>query len=111
MIDDGDRERSAQDREREELEAAFRSALASDDGKRVLFWLLEQAGVYRDPFSGDDATTNYVLGQQSIGRRLIGQLEAIDPRAYPRLLLEVADMKAMALAADEQKDADDDHMA
>lgn len=102
---------SADDRERDEIEAAFRAAMAADDGRRVLFWVLEQAGIYRDAFSGEAAATDYILGQQSIGRKLIGFLDEIDPRAYPRLLLEVADMRAMAQAADDGKEEDDDDMA
>jgi hypothetical protein len=49
-----------------------------------------------------------VLGQQAIGRRLIGVLDEIDPRTYPRLLLDMADLKAMERAAMAQDEEDDD---
>lgn len=101
---------AAQKREIDDLNAAFKEVIASASGKRVLFWILEQTGVYRDAFvgSGENDATNYVLGKQSVGRMLISQMDMIDPRAYPRLLLEIADQKAMALAAAQPKEVEDD---
>ena len=90
---------------------AFRAVLSTADGKRVLFWVLEQAGVYRDAFAGDDAATNYVLGQQAVGRKLIGMMGEIDPRTYPKLLLDIADLKAMELAAAKLDEPEDDEDA
>jgi len=87
------------DRDQADLNTALQEVLKSPSGKRVLFWVLEQAAIYRDAFAGDNNATNYVLGQQSIGRKIIERMGDVDPRAYPTLLLEVADMKAMALAA------------
>lgn len=93
-------------REREELDKAFREVIALSSGKRVLFWILEQCAIYQDAYAGDNNATNYTLGQQAIGRRLIEQMDAIDPRHYPRLLLDIADMKAMAAAAKQENDDD-----
>ena len=90
------------DREEADLTEAMRDVLSAASGKRVLFWILEQAAIYRDGFSGDNNATNYVLGQQSIGRKIIERMGDVDPRAYPTLLLEIADMKAVALAAVEK---------
>lgn len=81
--------------ERAELERAFRDVFVLASGKRVLFWMLEQCAIYRDAYEGDNNATNYVLGQQSCGRRLIAKLDEIDPRFYPELLLGVADIRAM----------------
>lgn len=104
------------DRDQADLNTALQEVLKSPSGKRVLFWVLEQAAIYRDAFAGDNNATNYVLGQQSVGRKLIDRMGEIDPRAYPTLLLEIADMKAVALAAVEkpkpkQWDDDDEQVA
>lgn len=98
------------DREHESLVSAMEGLLSVPQGQRVLFWVLEQAAVYRDAFSGDDAATNYVLGQQSVGRKMIDLMDQIDPRTYPKLLLSIADLKAMDQAAqktDQQEDDED----
>lgn len=83
----------------EELARAYREVFATAAGKRVLFDILEGCAIYQDAFTGDDNATNYTLGKQAGGRRLISTLDAIDPRLYPRLLLDIADLKAMDLAA------------
>ncbi|RUX08057.1 MAG: hypothetical protein E5V51_00205 [Mesorhizobium sp.] len=108
MSDDLSEQLSPQEQsEREEMTKAFREVLATASGKRVLFWVLEQAAIYTDPFAGENTNgTNYSLGQQSAGRKLISKFDEIDPRIYPRLLLDVADLKAMALAAPAAKQED-----
>ena len=83
----------------DELHDAMREVLSMPSGKRVIFWLLEQAAIYRDAYSGQDGATNYVLGQQSVGRKVIGLMDDIDPRTYPKLLLAMADINAMGRAS------------
>ena len=95
----------------DELQQSIVALLSTEEGKRVVFWLLEMAGVYRDAFSGDAAATNYTLGQQSIGRRILTELNAIDPRIYPRLLLDIAEIKEMGRAAARNEEKDDDDEA
>lgn len=90
---------NAPDQKHDDTLQAFKAVLATGPGKRVLFWMFEQAGIYRDPFGGGGDATNYTLGQQSIGRKLMVMLDQIDPRAYPQLLIDVADEEAMARAA------------
>jgi hypothetical protein len=97
-----------QKREWQDTLDAFKAVITTPQGKRVLFWVLEQAAIYRDAFTGDRSATDYVLGQQAIGRRLIGVLDEIDPRTYPRLLLDMADLKAMERAAMAQDEEDED---
>lgn len=87
--------------ERDELAKAFRDVLAGASGKRVLFWILETCAIYRDAFEGDNNVTNYTLGQQASGRKLIAMLDTIDPRFYPQLLMDMAEIRAMDRAAAE----------
>lgn len=97
--------------ERADLDEAFREVFKTASGKRVLFWMLEQCAIYSDAFTGDDNATNYTLGLQGGGRKLIAKLDELDPRYYPTLLLAVADDKAMKRAALEraaQQEDDDD---
>lgn len=96
-------------RELAEIEAAFREVFKLAQGKRVLFWMLEQCAIYQDGFTGDNNATNYTLGRQSSGRRLIEKLDQIDPRFYPQLLLDIAEIRAMdRAAADRAAQTEDD---
>lgn len=93
------------------LNRAFREVFSTPAGKRVLFWMLEQTAIYADAFVGDNNATNYTLGLQSGGRKLIAKLDEIDPRFYPQLLLAIGEVKAMERAADSRaakQENDDD---
>lgn len=79
--------------ERDAPASAFHHILTDVAGKRVLFWMLEQCAIYQDAFTGDDAATNYTLGRQASGRKLIAKLDEINPRFYPQLLIDIAEIK------------------
>lgn len=86
--------------EREELEQAFRAVFRLKAGKRVLFWMLEQAAIYRDAYAGEAThETAMTLGEQRVGRLLIAMFDQIDPRMYPQLLIDRAEIKALDEAA------------
>ncbi|MBB3308614.1 hypothetical protein FHT78_000343 [Rhizobium sp. BK196] len=85
---------------RDEITTAFREVFATASGKRVLFWMLEQCAIYQEAYAGELVNaTHYTLGKQGAGRRLIAELDRIDPTLYPRLLLAIADLKASDKAA------------
>lgn len=99
--------------QRDALESAFRHVLSDHAGKRVLYWMLEQAAIYDAAYTGEAASTNFLLGRQEVGRRIIGQLDQIDPRFYPQLLLDIAEIRerdraqAISLSADDDEEDDD----
>jgi hypothetical protein len=100
--------------ERDELEAAYRLLLRRPEGKRVLFDILELSGLYQSAFTGENNATNFTLGMQETGKRLVTRLDQIDPRFYPLLLLDRAEIKAMDLAAAERstnKEQEDDDIS
>jgi hypothetical protein len=102
---------AAQAHDDAEIEKAFRDVLTTASGKRVIYWILEQCSIYRDAYCGDNNATNYVLGQQASGRRVIAKMDQIDPRLYPSLLTDVADIKEldrMAASMAEDNEENDD---
>lgn len=87
--------------ERDELERGFRDIFKTIAGKRVLYWMLEECAIYRDAYTGETASTNYLLGQQSAGRKLIAKLDEIDAQFYPQLLMAIAEIRSRDRAAAE----------
>lgn len=86
--------------ERDEIAQAFRDVFQRVSGKRVLFWMLEQCAIYEDAYAGENINaTNYTLGRQSAGRRLIGKLDELDPVIYPQLLRDIAEIRETDRAA------------
>lgn len=93
---------------RDDLNAAVSAVAATPEGRRVLFWLLECAALYADPFGGTDAATNYLLGRQSIARMMLTKFDEINPRLYPSMLMAVADVRELERAAAEKREENDD---
>ncbi len=98
----------ADDVSQKALSDAFRALLSDAAGQRVLFWILEQSSMYADAFTGDPHSTNYMLGQQSVGRRMIAQMDAIDPQFYPQLLIDHAEIRSRDAAASEALNPEND---
>jgi len=84
--------------EYDEVSRAYREVMNTPAGKRVLHDILSKCEIYGLAFTGENNATNYRLGMQEAGKRIIGQLDALDVRFYPKLLLDVADMKDIARA-------------
>lgn len=84
----------------EDTSEALKAVLSTPAGKRVLFWILSECSIYRSAYAGElAAATNFELGRQDVGRRIIQRMDEIDPRIYPQLLLDVADIREMERAA------------
>ncbi|WP_321337803.1 hypothetical protein [Breoghania sp.] len=98
-----------EEQEQDELARALRDVLSMPSGKRLLFWVLGECNLYGDPFSSDGHVTDYLLGKQAIGRKIIDLMNSVDLRAYPTLLLDVADIKAMEEAAEGEDAGEEDN--
>jgi len=94
--------------ERDQLTLSYEAILNTDEGRRVLFDIFERCGVYQSGFTGNNDATNYKAGRRDIGLELLGQIDAVDPRHYPSLLLRIAELKAMDRAAASTKENDDE---
>lgn len=89
----------AEQSERSELMKAYGEVFRSASGKLVLFDILEMCGMYDAAFTGDNNATNFRLGTQEAGKRMIARLNEIDARFYPQLLLTIAELREMNKAA------------
>ena len=72
------------------VEEAYKKILATEEGKTVIWDLLSYAEIYGDAFTGNSSTF-YKLGLQRFGKRVIERINALDPKAYAKLLLEYND--------------------
>lgn len=75
--------------EQEKLNRAWAKVAGSAAGKVVLLDLLEQVGVYNEPFSiSHRELTDYNCGKRSVGIFMIHRLMSVDDTLYPELLKE-----------------------
>ncbi|MBL4786532.1 MAG: hypothetical protein JKY49_14030 [Cohaesibacteraceae bacterium] len=71
-----------------EIVEALQVVLRNKHCRIVLWWILEQCGIYRNTFSGNSATY-FMEGERNIGLKILNQIAAVDARAYPKLMLEM----------------------
>ncbi|MDA8231577.1 MAG: hypothetical protein M0006_09585 [Magnetospirillum sp.] len=67
--------------------AAFKAVMATPEGRRYVWWLLERCGVFRTSFTGDSATF-FNEGQRNVGLTLLGDIHAVCPEHYLTMLTE-----------------------
>ena len=71
-----------------EVQQDLRNILKTSAGQNVLWYLLTLCEPFNSPFCQTGrADTDYMCGRQSVGLDLIRCLEAADPTAFPRLML------------------------
>jgi hypothetical protein len=64
----------------------LRSILMTDAGGRVIWRLLDDAGVFRSVYSANPHAMAYQEGLRNAGLRLLARIEEADPHALPRLI-------------------------
>ncbi len=72
----------AADLHRNEEDAALREVLATFAGRKVLFKLLAEGGVYRTSFAADPYQTAFNEGRRSHALRLLGDVTRVAPEQY-----------------------------
>lgn len=69
------------------LDEATQAMLLNGQTKRFLWWLFEITGYHSVNLSGNSSV--YASeGMRVVGKRIIDQLDKVDPTAYPMMLLE-----------------------
>lgn len=67
----------------------FKWLMANKVGRRIMWRLLGMAGLFRNAFvPGDQGTTNFRLGEQNIGQRLLHEIHEFCPEKYHEMVKE-----------------------
>ena len=75
----------------ESQDADLREILDRGAGRRVLWRLLEHAGVFRSAFSADPYATAFNEGRRSSGLFLLNEVERASPGALGAMMKEFSD--------------------
>jgi hypothetical protein len=65
----------------------LRALLELPAGRRILWWLLETAGIYRSSFTGN-STTFFNEGQRQVGLTLLAKIHEAKPEAIVLMMQE-----------------------
>ncbi len=61
--------------------AALKTVMATAEGRRYLWWLLDRCGVFRTSFTGDNSTF-FNEGMRNVGLMVLGDVNAACPEQY-----------------------------
>jgi len=87
-------ERSKAERElrerlaRENEEADIKWLMGNKRGRRVIWRLLDQAGVFRSSFNTNAMTMSFAEGHRNYGLRILGLVHTQCPELYPTMMKE-----------------------
>ena len=87
-------ERQKQEREtrermsRETEEADIKWLMSSKRGRRVIWRLLDQAGVFRLSFSTNAMQMSFAEGNRNYGLRILSLIHSLCPELYPTMIKE-----------------------
>lgn len=73
-----DKTRRMDDQERRELLAAVKDLLAEEKGKRMVWWILEQAHVFQNSFTGNSHTF-FLEGERNVGLKVFALCMEAEP--------------------------------
>lgn len=79
--------------DREAEEADFRWLMSSKRGRRIVWRLLEHAGVFRSSFSPTAMQMAFNEGYRNYGNHTLGLLHQYCPELYPQMMKENANAK------------------
>lgn len=81
--------KALRDRMAAEREAAdIRWLMESEQGRRIVWRLLNQSGVFRSSFSSDALAMAFSEGNRNIGLQLMAQVHELCPDMYPEMARE-----------------------
>lgn len=67
------------------------TVLASGQGRRLIWRLLEYAGVFRSSFAADPSISAFNEGRRDTGLFLLGEIERVEPGALGAMMKENRD--------------------
>lgn len=80
-----DKTRKWNEREQRELLDAVRAVLEAKTGRLFVWWLLEQAHVFQNSFTGNSSTF-FLEGERNVGLKLFALCMEADPEFMRKLL-------------------------
>lgn len=90
-------ERSKAERElrerlaREAEESDVKWLMSNKRGRRVVWRLLDQAGVFRSSFNTNAMSMAFAEGNRNYGLRMLAMIHALCPEQYPAMMKEQTD--------------------
>jgi hypothetical protein len=70
-----------------EIDEAMGFVMGTPAGRKLMWWLLDDAGIYKSTFTGN-STTFYNEGMRNMGLKILHRINDICPDQYPVMVKE-----------------------
>jgi len=84
-------QKKIEDEERQLQDKALNALLSTYEGRRLFWWMLEEAGIGGQPFTPDPHTTAFRCGELNVGNKILSRLFEVYPEAYVTMQKENED--------------------
>lgn len=78
-------QREEEDRQKIRRKLDFQKILKTPEGRRTMWWLLSNCGVFRNSFSANSNQTAYNEGRRDVGLMLLGEVNKADRTVYAQM--------------------------
>lgn len=68
-----------------DIDAHVAQALASREGRRFLWWLLQIGKVNMQPFTNNALTTAFACGELNVGQQVLARITQVHPAGYVQM--------------------------
>lgn len=91
-----DSKKSAERIDRQNEESDIKWLMSSKRGRRFIWRLLEQAGVFRSSFNPNAMTMSFSEGSRNYGLVILNLIHTLCPELYPTMLKEQKNVRNIA---------------
>lgn len=78
-----------------EIDDALRVVLASKEGRKYIYELIDFCGLHRGGFVSNGSQTFFNEGQRNVALKIFGDVGRVDPNAYLKMIEETKNKKEM----------------
>jgi hypothetical protein len=68
------------------LQLALKNVMRTDEGLRVLVWLLGKTEALKNNFNIDHSIMSYTCGRQSVGQELLEAMRQTDVKTFAKIM-------------------------
>lgn len=73
-----------------EIDSAVKSLLDHENGRKFLWWVLEQGRISGNPFTNNALSTSFNCGEMNVAQKVLDRIINVNPAGYAQMVQEKA---------------------
>lgn len=76
--------------DKKEIDSAVGSLLEHENGRKFLWWVLEQGRIAGNPFTNNALSTSFNCGEMNVAQKVLDRIIDVNPAGYAQMVQEKA---------------------